>query len=108
GLFVFAAILHFCCLIVGALTASPSGFEGTFRVVSYSHVSSLAAIVPVVGWLAALVWWVILAVLGIQRLHRTTQGKAIGAVLIPIFVCCGMIAIIMALVGAAIFTRMHH
>jgi len=108
GLFVGALILHFCCLIVGALTGSPSGFEGTFRVVSYSHVSSLAAIVPFVGGFAALVWWVILAVMGTQRLHRTTQGKAVAAVLIPIIVCCGGIVIAALLVGAAIFTRMHH
>jgi hypothetical protein len=27
--------------------------------------------------------------MGIQRLHRTTQGKAVGAVLIPVVVCCG-------------------
>jgi hypothetical protein len=106
GLFIVAAVLHFCCLIVGALTNSQSGFEGTFRVVGYSQISSLAAVVPVVGGLIACVWWVVLTVMGVQRLHRTTQGKAIAAVLIPLVVCCAGAAILLTLVGAAIFSRM--
>ena len=108
GLFIGSAILHFFCLIVGALSGSQSGFEGTFRIMGYSQISSLAAIVPVIGSLVAVVWWIVLAVMGIQRLHRTTQGKAIAAVLVPLLICCGVCAILFALVGAAIFSRMAH
>jgi hypothetical protein len=106
GLFIAAAILHFCCLIVGALTGSQSGFEGSFRAMAYSQVSSLAAIIPVAGPFVAVVWWIVLTVMGVQRLHRTTQGKAVAAVLIPIVVCCAGLALLGALVGAAIFSRM--
>jgi hypothetical protein len=108
GLFIAAAILHFCCLIVGALAGSQSGFEGSYRAMAYSQVSSLAAIVPVVGPFVAIVWWIVLAVMGVQRLHRTTQGKAVAAVLIPMAVCCAGLALLGALVGAAIFSRMGH
>jgi hypothetical protein len=108
GLFIVAAIIHFFCLIVGALAGSPSGLEGSFRVAAYSQVSSLAAIIPIVGHFIAIVWWVVLTVMGIQRLHRTTQGKAIAAVLIPIVFCCGGLLILGLLVGAAFFTRMAH
>jgi hypothetical protein len=106
GLFIAAAILHFCCLIVGALAGSQSGFEGSFRAMAYSQVSSLAAIIPVAGPFVAVVWWIVLTVIGVQRLRRTTQGKAVAAVLIPIAVCCVGMALLGALVGAAIFTRM--
>jgi hypothetical protein len=108
GLFIGSAILHFFCLIVGALSGSQSGFEGTFRVMGYSQISSLAAIVPIIGGPVAAVWWVVLTVMGIQRLHRTTQGKAIAAVLVPLAICCGVGVIVFALVGAAIFSRIAH
>ncbi len=102
-LFIGAAILHFCCMLVGALHTSQSGFEGSLRVVCYSEVSSLASIIPLVGGLIAIVWWIVLAVQGVQRLHRTTSGKATAAVLIPVVVCCGGFMLMLLLVGAALF-----
>jgi hypothetical protein len=105
GLFIGAAILHLCCMLVGALQNSRSGFEGSLRAVSYSEVSSLASIIPVVGGLIALVWWIVLAVQGVERLHRTTSGKAVAAVLIPVVVCCGGLLLIGLAVGAAMLSR---
>ena len=100
-LFVAAAILHVCCLLTGALQNSRSGFEGSLRVVCYSEVSSLASIIPAVGALIGFVWWIVLAVQGVQRLHQTTSGKAVAAVLIPVVVCCGGLVLIFLAVGAA-------
>jgi hypothetical protein len=108
GLFLGAAILHFCCMLVGALQNSRSGFEGSLRAVCYSEVSSLASIIPVVGGLIAIVWWIVLATQGIVRLHRTTSGKATAAVLIPVVVCCGGLVLIALAVGAAVFSRFGH
>ena len=108
GLFLGAAILHLCCMLVGALANSRSGFEGSLRAVCYSEVSSLASIVPVVGPLIALVWWIVLAVQGVERLHRTTSGKAVAAVLIPVVVCCGAVVLVVLAVGAALLTRFGH
>ncbi len=98
GLFVGAAIYHLSFLIVGATKDSASGFEGTFRVVSYASVSQLANVIPFVGGLAAVVWNLILVVLGVVRMHRTTQGKAIAGVLIPLLLCCVCILLVVALV----------
>ncbi len=108
ALFLGAAILHLCCMLVGALQNSRSGFEGSLRAVCYSEVSSLASIIPLVGGLIAIVWWIVLAVQGIQRLHHTTSGKAVAAVLIPVVVCCGGLVLIALAVGAAMFTRFGH
>jgi hypothetical protein len=104
-LFLCAAILHLCCMLVGGLQNSRSGFEGTLRAVCYSEVSSLASIIPVVGGLIAIVWWIVLAVQGVQRLHQTTTGKAVAAVLIPVVVCCGGLLLIGLVVGAAVLSR---
>jgi hypothetical protein len=100
-LFLGAAILHLCCMLVGALQSSTSGFEGTLRAVCYSEVSSLASIIPVVGGLIGIIWWIVLAVQGVQRLHQTTSGKAVTAVLIPVVVCCGGLLLIVLVAGAA-------
>ena len=110
ALFVGAAILHFCCMLAGALQTSRSGFEGTLRVVCYSEVSSLASIIPGVGGLIAIVWWIVLAVQGVQRLHQTTSGKAVAAVLIPVVVCCGGLLLIGLVAGAAFMSGRfgHH
>ncbi len=108
GLFVGAALLHLCCMLVGALQNSRSGFEGSLRAVCYSEVSSLASIIPVVGGLIAIVWWVVLAIQGVQNLHKTTSGKAAAAVLIPLVVCCGGLILIGLAVGAAVFSRFGH
>ena len=100
-LFIGAAILHVCCMLVGALENSRSGFEGSLRVVCYSEVSSLASVIPAVGFLIGIVWWIVLAVQGVERLHQTTSAKAVTAVLIPVVVCCGGLVLLFLVVGAA-------
>ena len=103
GLFVGAAIYHVSFLVVGATKDSASGFEGTFRVVAYSSVSQLANVIPFVGGLAALVWNLVLMVMGAVRMHRTTQGKAIAGVLIPMALCCVcvLVAVVLVIGGLA-------
>jgi hypothetical protein len=108
ALFVAAAILHVCCMLVGALQSSRSGFEGSLRAVCYSEVATLAGVIPLVGGLIAIVWWIVLAIQGVARLHRTTSGKATAAILIPVVVCCGGIVLIGLAVGAALLTRFGH
>ena len=106
GLFVCAAILHLFVLIFGAARGSASGFEGSFRVVSYSAVSSLAQVIPLFGGLIAFVWWIVLAVKGIVRLHRTTTGRALAAVLVPIALVMGLV-VLCAIVVFGLFLATH-
>lgn len=98
GLFIGAAIYHVSFLVVGATKDSTSGFEGTFRTVSYASVSQLANVIPFVGGLVALAWNLVLLVMGAIRLHRTTQGKAVAGVLIPFLLCCACVAVVVAVV----------
>ena len=106
-LFIGAAILHVSFMVVGALASSTSQFEGTFRLVSYSSIAHIAYIVPIVGGLLALVWRVYLMMVGAQQLHKTTQGKALFGILLPICLCC-VCAIAGAMIaGAAIFSAIN-
>ncbi len=105
GIFIAAGISHLCLMLVGAVTDSPTGFEGTLKVVAYSQVASLAAVVPILGGLIAFVGTIVLYVIGFTEVHRTTTGKAVAAVLIPIALCC-VCAIIMAFVFGASMAAM--
>jgi hypothetical protein len=85
GVFIAAAVLHLMLMIVGG---AESGFEATVRVVCYVQTAQLAGIIPFCGGLIALVWTVVLYVTGFSTAHRTTQGKALLAVLLPVIACC--------------------
>ena len=99
GLFIGAGILHLLVmLIVGSRNA---GFEGTFRVVTYSSVTSLVSWLPFIGWIASL-YGIYLAIVGIREVHTTTTGKAALVVLIPAAVILVLILILIA-AGVALF-----
>ena len=108
ALFVYAAIQHVSFLVVGALSQSTSGFEGTVRVLAYSSVADLANAVPIVGGLAALVWKIVLMTLGATRLHRTSQGKAIFGILLPLVLCCVCVVGAIAVAVGWAFTAFSH
>lgn len=107
GLFVGTAILHVSFMLVGALTGSKSGFEGTFRVVSYSSIAHIAYLVPFVGGILALVWRIYLMLLGAQQLHKTTQSKALLGILLPMILCCACAAVGIFFAGAALFSAFN-
>jgi hypothetical protein len=106
GGFIWAGILHLCLMAMSALGESKAGYEGTFRVVAYSYVASLVSFVPIIGGLVGMVWTIFLLVVGLSTVHRTTQTKALIAVLIPIVLCCvciiaGGAAIVAGIAGMA-------
>lgn len=101
-LFISAGILHFFLMLVGALEKSQSGFEGTFRVAAYALVTQVAQIVPLVGGWIANLWMLVLLTIGAARLHDTTPGKAVTAVLLPLALCCLCTVLLAGLFFAAI------
>jgi hypothetical protein len=76
-------------MIVGGAN---NGFEATVRVVCYAQTAQLAGIVPFCGGLIAAIWAIVLYVIGLATAHRTTQGKAVLAVLLPVVLCCAFVA----------------
>src|SRR5918993_5288925 len=97
GLFIAAAIQQLLVrLIVG--TAN-SGFGATFRVASYTQVTSLVNWIPIVGPLVAL-YGLYLSVIGLREVHATTTGKAALVVLIPFAV----VLIVVVAAGIAVLS----
>ncbi len=100
GLFVGAAIVHVFLLLVGGAN---SGFDGTVRVMCYASTVQVLQVVPLCGGVAAGIWALVLEVVGLAVAHRTTQGKAALAVLLPVVLCCVCVAVLVVAFGAAIF-----
>lgn len=101
--FISAGIFHLFLTLVGGTKDSTAGFEGTVRAVSYAGVANLAQVVPILGGFIAPIWGIVLYVMGLSRVHHTSTGKAVLAVLLPIVLCCVCIAIAAATMGAAFF-----
>lgn len=104
GLFVWAGIVHVSLTMVGGAS---SGFEATFRSIAYAQGSTaLLQIVPVVGGLVAAVWNLLITILAVKELHKTTTGKAVAGVLLPMGVlllccCCVPIVALVVWMGSA-------
>lgn len=105
-LFIASGIVHLMLMMVGGTRDSEAGFEGTLRALAYSTVSQIGSAVPFAGGLIAMVWGVVLETIGLATLHRTTYGKALAAVLLPLLLCCVCVvfafgSIIALIAGAA-------
>lgn len=100
GLFLHTCILHLMLLILGE---GKRGFEKTFRLLCYAHTSDLANVVPICGGVLSLVWFIVLQIIGVAEAHRCSYGKAALAVFLPLLLCCGCIAVLLAMgVGTAL------
>ncbi len=92
GVFIQAAILHLMLMLVGGAN---HGFEATTRVCSYTYTAQLAQVVPFCGGLLALIWSVILLIVGLSTAHGITRGKAALAVILPVVLCCAFMVAMM-------------
>lgn len=99
GIFIGSGILHLCLMLLGGANRP---FETTLRVVSFTGGSAnLFSMIPICGWLIALIYTVVLECIGLARAHQTTTGKALLAVVLPIFLCCcGFGILLLAIFGS--------
>jgi hypothetical protein len=107
GMFIGAAILHLCLMLVGGANRS---FETTFRVVGFTAgAANLFSMIPICGGIIALVYHIVLQCIGLSRAHPTTTGKALMAIFLPMIVCCGLIVLLVVVLGGfgAVFNRQH-
>jgi hypothetical protein len=105
GIFIWAAILHLFLMLVGGAN---TGFASTVRVLCYAGTVQVFHVVPICGGAIAFIWALVLWIIGIAIAHRTTQGKAALAVILPLVLCCVCIALMAAAFGAAIAAAFGH
>jgi len=105
-LFIGAAIVHLCLMIVGGANKS---LETTFRVLAFSQGSTgPLQIIPVCGGLIAGVWALVVNCIGLARAHETTTGRAVLAILLPLIVCCGAGILLLIMFGGIAALSQHH
>jgi hypothetical protein len=95
GVFLTALVTHLLVLLV--VGPGHAGFEATFRIISYSSVTSLLGWIPFIGWIFVL-YRLYLATVGIREMHSTTTGRALLVVLLPAIL---ILVLILVLVGAS-------
>ena len=96
--FIWTGVVHVLLWILGG---AKEGYEATLRAYCYARGSTaIFEWVPFCGGLVALVWGLVLQIIGLSRMHDISGAKAALAVLIPLALCC---LVVVALV-AAFFT----
>jgi len=95
GVFLTALVTHL--LVILLVGSCLSGFGASFRIVSYSSVTSLLGWIPFIGWIFSL-YRLYLATVGIREMHSTTTGRALVVVLLPAVL---ILLLVLVLVGAS-------
>lgn len=80
-LYAMALLVHVCLTLV---KGAGRGFEGTFRALTYGSAPMIMALIPMIGPLVGAVWSLVVTFLGYKNIHRTTSGKVLLAMLLPL------------------------
>ena len=104
-LYIGAGILHLSAMV---LRSAGNGFNATLRAVAYAAGPNLLAIIPLCGALIGGIWTLVLLVIAIWKLQRTSVGLAVAVVLLPmaLLFCCACVAAIA--IGAAAGGALSH
>jgi hypothetical protein len=78
--YVMALLAHGCLVLT---RGAGCGFEGTFRALTYGSAPMIMVLVPMIGPLIGAVWSLVTTFLGYKNIHRTTSGKVILAMVLP-------------------------
>lgn len=95
--FLGGGITQVCLLLLGS---GKSGYLATVKAHLYQSATCFMFLVPICGNLVAPVWGLVIYVIGLMVLHRTTAPRAIGAVVLPWVLCCCCIFLIVAILAA--------
>jgi hypothetical protein len=111
GLFIISFLVHFA---LGLFGGQKYPYEVTFRTLAYAFGSTQPiGLVPICGGVIALVWGLVVAIMGLAQMQETTTGKAAGGVLAPMVLCCGLVVVfwgmlIALFIGGAAAAGMSH
>jgi hypothetical protein len=83
GNLVWAAVLHVSLAVLGG---ARRGFGATLKAVCYSSSATAFNVFPVCGAPIGAVWQVVVQIIGVRELHRTSTGRAFWAWLLPFVV----------------------
>ena len=88
AIFVQASLTHGVLIL---LSGGRLGFEATFRVAAYSEATSVILLLPICGSQIAIVWSLVVLIIGLYNIHEIEPWKAVVAVLAPMLVCLSIV-----------------
>ena len=91
-LFLGSIVMHVCLMIVGG---NKKGFQTTFRAISYAFGGILFAIIPFIGIIIGVMYFLILMIIGLRESHTISTGKAVLAFFLPLIVGVGLVILAM-------------
>jgi hypothetical protein len=98
-LFLGGGLTH---LMVLMLMPQHGPYNRTLRVYTFSNSPSLVlSLIPYAGVFIGMIWSLVLVVIGVREVHRSTTGRATAAILLP-GCLIGLIGFVLALVVLAI------
>jgi hypothetical protein len=103
--FLSAGITHACLAL---FKGTSKNYEATYRVICYSYSAWIFALVPCAGGIVSSIWCLVLTIIGLSKVHRTEGWRAAVALLLPAFVCVGIVFLLYIAIIAAIVASNHH
>jgi len=97
---VMTTLAHIILLI---LKGAGAGVLATWRTVCYSTSAYLICLLPCCGSVVGAIWQLVILIIGLAEVHRTTRLNAALAVLLPAVLCCGFFfttVLLVALIGS--------
>jgi hypothetical protein len=100
GMFIMSGIVHLLLTMFGW---KKHDYESTFRLVAYSEGPAFFRVIPFIGDFVAMVWQLVLTIIGISKVHKISGGKATLIVILPAILfcvcCCGVVFWVISLIG---------
>ncbi len=100
GAFIQSGLFHLSLMICGG---ARQPFETTFRVTAYTFgAAAILQVIPVCGATLYFIWGLVCFCIGLAKAHEIETGRAVGAVLLPLVLCCALSIVFFGAIFAAI------
>ncbi len=81
AIFISSLVLH---VLLAIVRGANNGYEATFRVISYSQAVQVWGFIPFIGTWISWIWQLIVQVIGLREIHKTSYARVMIAFLIPV------------------------
>ena len=81
GILFSSLIIHLFLSIFGQVKG---GIKGTISVICYSQAPEIFSLIPMLGGIVALVWRMLIQIVGLKHIHETTYPRVILSFIVPI------------------------
>lgn len=99
--FIYSGLYHLMLMLLGGANFP---YETTFRVIAYAGgASSLLLAIPFCGQYVSGIVGIVFYIIGLMKAQEISGMKATAAVLLPMLICCGLIAaVVVAAIGVGV------